>query len=94
MEISHETDAKGGVFYIERDGDRIAEMTYVMSGPSLMIIDHTEVSPTLKGQGVGRQLIVAGVAFARRQAYKIVPLCPFAKAEFQKHKEYGDVEMS
>lgn len=66
-------------------------MTYVMAGPAIMIIDHTEVSSSLKGQGVGKQLVAKGVAFARERHLTVVPLCPFAKAEFEKHAEYGDV---
>ena len=91
MEIRHDEDGGKGVFYVEQEGQRPAEMTYVMSGESLMIIDHTEVASIFKGRGVGRQLVLAGVQFAREQKFKIVPLCPFANAEFSKHPEYSDV---
>ncbi|MFZ1683807.1 MAG: GNAT family N-acetyltransferase [Candidatus Zixiibacteriota bacterium] len=89
--IKHEADDGKGVFYVDQDEKRPARMTYVMSGESLMIIDHTEVSAIFKGQGVGRQLVMAGVQFARERKFKIVPLCPFASAEFSKHPEYADV---
>ncbi len=91
MEIQHSFDGSKGSFFIEQDGQRVAEMTYVMSTAVLMIIDHTEVSPTLKGQGVGARLVRAGVDLAREKHFKIVPLCPFAKREFERHTEYADV---
>jgi predicted GNAT family acetyltransferase len=91
VEIRHAADGGKGVFYVEQDGKRPAQMTYVMSGESLMIIDHTEVASIFKGQGVGKQLVMAGVEFARGRKFKIVPLCPFANAEFSKHPEYADV---
>jgi predicted GNAT family acetyltransferase len=92
MEIKHRFDDPKGIFYIEQDGKRVAEMTYVMSAPTIMIIDHTGVSPELKGQQVGRKLVLAGVEHARAKQLKIVPLCPFAKVEFEKHRqEYADV---
>ena len=91
MQIEQQFDGSKGSFYIEQDGKRIAEMTYVMSGSTLMIIDHTEVSPTLKGQGIGAKLVRAGVDHAREKQYKVVPLCPFAKAEFERHHDYADV---
>ena len=91
MQIEQQFDGSKGSFYIEQDGKRDAEMTYVMSGSTLMIIDHTEVSPSLKGQGIGAKLVRAGVDHAREKQYKVVPLCPFAKAEFERHHDYADV---
>ena len=93
VEISHESDSVKGVFLVARDGKRAAEMTYVMSGPSVMIIDHTEIGAELKGQGVGKELVVAAVQYARRNNLKIMPLCPFAKAEFDRHTEYRDIRL-
>ncbi|MBK7141978.1 MAG: N-acetyltransferase [bacterium] len=91
MEIQQNFDGAKGSFFIEQDGTRVAEMTYVQSTSILMIIDHTEVSPILKGQGVGAKLVRAGVEHARQNGLKIVPLCPFAKVEFERHTEYADV---
>ncbi len=91
MEIKRTFDGQKGEFFIEREGKCIARMTFVMNGPSAMIIDHTEVSSSLKGQGVGKLLVAEGVKYAREQQVKIIPLCPFAKAEFAKNPEYADV---
>ena len=40
---------------------------------------------------IGKDLVKAGVDFARQNNLKIIPLCPFAKAEFEKHADYTDV---
>lgn len=93
VEISHETDSAKGVFFVMQESKRAAEMTYVMSGSSVMIIDHTEVGPSLKGQGIGGQLVQAAVQYAREHGLKIMPLCPFAKADFAKHPEYDDIRL-
>ncbi|WP_338733878.1 GNAT family N-acetyltransferase [Mangrovimonas cancribranchiae] len=93
MEILHDSDNKKGVFYIKKDKHRIAEMTYVFAGPSKIIIDHTEVDSSLKGQGVGYKLIEETVQFARKNNLKITPLCPFAAAVFKKKADdYNDVK--
>lgn len=76
---------------MEQDGERIAEMTYTLAGESMFIIDHTEVSEKLKGQGAGKKLVEASVSFARKLNVKILPLCPFAKNVFDKSPEYDDV---
>lgn len=70
---------------------RLAEMTFSMAGDRLLIIDHTEVSDALRGKGAGKQLVEAAVLYAREKKLKVMPLCPFAKAVFEKTKSYHDV---
>lgn len=91
LNVQHEQPDHKGSFYIEQNGERLAEMTYVMAGEKNMIIDHTEVSDELRGQGAGAQMVAAAVAFARESGIKIRPLCPFAKSVFDKTPEYADV---
>lgn len=93
MTIQHETDGKKGAFYVEIEGERLAEMTYTAAGATKFIIDHTEVSDKLRGKGVGLQLVKASVAYAREHNLKIMPLCPFAKSVFDKKEELRDVLM-
>ncbi len=50
MEIQQEDNGKKGVFFIEENGEVVAEMTYVWSGEDKIIIDHTEVSEKLAGK--------------------------------------------
>ena len=91
MEIQREQSGHRGAFYIERDGKRLAEMTYSVAGETRFIIDHTEVSDALRGTGAGKKLVEAAVQWARAEKKKIVPLCPFAKSVFDKTPEYRDV---
>ena len=89
-EIRHTESDSGGVFDTTIDGHE-AEMTYSKAGTTVMIIDHTGVPEALGGQGVGLKLVEAGIALARERGLKIMPLCPFAKAQFEKHPEWKDV---
>ncbi len=91
MEILQKDDGKKGSFYIENQNKVEAEMTYVWAGMDKMIIDHTEVSNQLGGKGIGKKLLSAVVQFARDKKVKIMPLCPFAKAVFEKEAAYTDV---
>lgn len=90
MEILQKDDGKKGIFFIEQDGNILAEMTYVWAGEKI-IIDHTEVSEVLEGKGIGKQLVHRAVEFARGKHIKILPLCPFAKVVLNKVSEYHDV---
>lgn len=79
-------------FYLEDDnGGTIAEITFTTPHNGLIIIDHTGVNDSLRGQGVAQALVKAVVDKARAENLKIMPLCPFAKREFQKQTEYADV---
>ncbi|MGO3441526.1 MAG: GNAT family N-acetyltransferase [Serratia liquefaciens] len=79
-------------FYInDQQGKMIAEISFVSSGDKLTIIDHTWVDEVLKGQGVGKKLVALVVAKMRAENRKIIPLCPFAKHEFDTTPEYQDI---
>ncbi|MFN4102128.1 MAG: GNAT family N-acetyltransferase, partial [Pararhodobacter sp.] len=68
-----------------------AEMTYSRAGEHLLIIDHTEVPAALRGRKVGERLVRQAVEDARQDGISIMPLCPFAKAQFDRHPEWHDV---
>jgi uncharacterized protein len=89
--VAHEESGHRGAFYIEQDGKRLAELTYSRANSSLVIIDHTEVSPGLRGEGVGRQLLDAAVEWARATNTKFTATCPFASAQFEKDPSLRDV---
>lgn len=91
MIINHITNENKGYFQAMEDGKEAGRMTYVQAGEKKIIIDHTEVSPDFGGRGVGKQLVMAAVEFARETGTKIVPLCPFAKSVFDKDQSISDV---
>lgn len=85
-----ETDTKGRYVLRGPDGAE-AEMTFSKLGNDAIIIDHTGVPDVFRGQGVGLKLVERGVADARAAGKKIIPLCPFAAAQFKRHPEWADV---
>ena len=91
MNIQQYDDNKKGEFFLESEGKKLASMTDSYAGPDKIIIDHTEVDDTLKGQGVGYKLVEPSVKFARNKNIKIMPLCPFANAVFNKKSDYNDI---
>ncbi len=91
MNIQHNESGNKGKFFVEENGEVLAEMTYSKAGDTRIIIDHTEVSDKLRGTGAGKQLVAAAVDHARKHQLKIMPLCPFANSVFNKTPQWGDV---
>lgn len=88
----HEIKSAERKFYIgDNPEEPLAEITYVEVGPTQLIIDHTEVSDELKGQGIAGKLVEHIVDYARKEDKKVIPLCPFAKSYIEKNKALQDV---
>ena len=93
MEIKHIELSGRGAFVIKRDNERIAELAYKRIGDTIDI-DHTEVDKSLRGQGVGEDLVEEAVKFAREKDLKITATCPYASKVLGRNDEYSDVYAS
>lgn len=68
-----------------------AELTFSKAGAELLIADHTAVPDAMRGMGVGALLAARLVHDARKGGYSILALCPFVRAQAQRHPEWADV---
>ena len=89
-EIKHAANDGRGVFFLERDGRRVGELTYTLAGDA-MLVDHTFVERALRGGTIAPSLVEAAVRWARRENRKIVPLCSYVRAVFNRRGDYADV---
>lgn len=89
--ISHEEQNGRGIFFIDRQGVRVAEMTYQRLDTARVLIDHTLVDERLRGQGVARRLLDAAVAWARQTDTKLGATCSYVVARFARDASLGDV---
>lgn len=90
-EIELEDHGSKGRYVLRGPDGAEAEMTFTKIGDRKIIIDHTLVPEAFRGQGAGLRLVTRAVEDARAAGKKIIPLCPFAAAQFQRHKEWADV---
>lgn len=88
--IQREQSDTKGRYSLTLDG-HTAELTYSRAGTTRIIIDHTGVPAALAGRGAGKALVQRAVEDARAEGVRIVALCPFAKAQIEKHPEWQDV---
>lgn len=68
-----------------------AELTFSKAGTELLIADHTDVPDVMRGMGVGAKLAARLVEDARGGGYTILALCPFVRAQRERHPEWADV---
>ena len=90
MEIARDEGETKGRYHVTVDGHE-AELTYSRLGADRIIIDHTGVPDALRGRHVGVELVRRAVEDARAEGRRIVPLCPFAKAQIARRPEWQDV---
>lgn len=90
MDILTEDNGAKGRHYAIVDGHE-AEITFSRASPKLIIVDHTGVPDALRGKGVGQALAAHAVEAARAGGWRIMPLCPFFRAQAMRHKDWHDV---
>ncbi|HEV7248963.1 MAG TPA: GNAT family N-acetyltransferase [Shinella sp.] len=90
MEIRSEETGSKGRYSTTVEGHE-AEVTYSRTSPKLIIVDHTGVPDALRGKGVGQALAAHAVEAARAGGWKIIPLCPFFRAQAMRHQDWQDV---
>jgi predicted GNAT family acetyltransferase len=92
LEPELKLNEKGHGSFLLADGDKkLAEMVIAVVDNDL-IVYHTEVSPELTGQGFAKLLLDTMVAYARKNALKVTPLCRYVQLQFKRHpKEFEDI---
>jgi hypothetical protein len=71
-------------FVLRLDGERFGFLEFTRPEVGVMRIEYVEVSPELRGTGLGKQLVEKAVAFARETKLKVVPICSYARAVIQR----------
>ena len=70
-----------------RDGEDVAFLTFRGRGSAMSIL-HTEVPPSLRGQGLGEALAEAALDDAGKRGMTVKPYCPFVARYIEHHPEY------
>lgn len=76
-------------FELEEQGE-LAFADYRRANGQL-IIPHVEAAPALRGTGAAGRLMEGVLAAARAEGLRVVPLCGYAAAYIQRHKEHQDL---
>jgi len=82
---------KKEMFYVEEDGQLLAQMIFMAPAPHKIIVEHTEVDASMEGKGLAKALVHHAVEYARTNNLKITPFCPYTKAVLARTPEWQDV---
>lgn len=89
--VTYNLFSDGLGFYAVCNGNNVGEITFVRVGIDKLIIDHTDVMEKYRNEKIGLGLVRHAADLARSQKRKVLPLCPFASAMFNKYSEFDDV---
>ncbi len=91
--IEYTQSPDGNGFYAYCDGRMIGKITFVRTGPNIVIIDHTEVDDDYRNNDVELNLLRHVCDFARQQHRRVLAICPTAQIMFGQYPEFDDVRM-
>ena len=93
LNITREMDARRGRYVAKIAGsDAEAELTFRREDPDVLVADHTGTPVALRGRGIATRLVERMVADARREGFRIRPVCPFVVALFSQHPDWSDLQ--
>ncbi len=78
-------------YEIVRDGATLGHAAY-QETDQLVVLTHTEVDPSLEGQGIGGLLVRGALDDVRRRGLVVLPICPFVQAWMARHPDYADLD--
>ena len=84
MKVLH--DIQHSRFVIPVSGGE-AELVYEMIGDDAIDLQHTEVPPSDRNQGIAGTLVRAAAAYAREHQLRVVATCPYVRAWFRRNPE-------
>lgn len=83
---------EGRIYSLSDTGELMAEATYEVLDSGDLNIDHTYVSPSLRGRGVADEMMKAVAEYLRKEGFKAVASCSYAHIWFERNQEkYKDV---
>ena len=91
IKVELEINGSKGVFSNKENNVVVAEMIFSKTGRITTNYCHIQVSDAPRGIVACKKLVAESVNYDRKNNFKILPLCSFGKAVFNKTPEYAGV---
>lgn len=83
-------NARKNRFELDYD-NKLAVVEYRKLDDETLALTHTEVDPSLEGEGVGSHLVKSVLEYVDRNNLRIVPLCPFVAVYLKRHPDWNRI---
>lgn len=88
MNLVHENNR---IYSSDEQGNILAEVTFPKVSEQTVVIDHTFVDNSLRGQGIAGKLMEETVSELRKSGLKAKLTCSYAVRWFEEHPECSDI---
>ena len=88
LEIKH--DIENQRFFTIFEGNE-AYLKYIITGEKTINMIKTYVPPELRGKGIAAKVVQAGLLFAQKNNYKVIPTCSYVDTYIEQHPEFSDL---
>lgn len=90
--VQKEKSADGGRYVVHIPGiEGEAELVWIDGGPGVIVAVHTLAPDSMRGMGVASAMVNRLIADARKERLRIVPQCPYVRAQFDRHPDWADL---
>ncbi len=90
--ITKQDGERRGRYVARIDGiDAEGEITFTHPREGVISANHTGVPEEMGGRGVAGALLAFMLEDARTNGFKIIPICPYVRAQYAKHPEWADL---
>ena len=93
IDIGKEEGGSEGGRYVARI-DAVAgeaELVFTKRSPEMISADHTFAPESMRGTGAAAALVSFMIEDARKSGFRILPLCPYVRAQYRKHPDWQHV---
>ena len=84
LEVTH--NEANHTFEVEVEG-LLSKLDYIQDGKNF-VITHVGVHPELRNQGLAAKIVEAGLAYAKQNSLRVVPMCSYAAAFIRRNPQY------
>ena len=75
------------IYNTDEKGQLMCETTFIRKENGEIDIDHTDVNPALRGQGVAAKMKVIVAEYLRKEGLKTTASCSYANIWLKRHKK-------
>jgi uncharacterized protein len=90
MDVSIRNAEDRSRYELVADGEVIGVADYSVKG-DVVVMPHTEITPRLRGQGYGAQLVQGALDDLRARGKRVVPVCWYVREFLDANEGYADL---